>query len=222
MSGQNWLVASAIMFGLVGSVVAYLGFQAPARADNRAHAASSSTSPETSGKAMGQDVERLRGEVALMQRQMLALRAANAEQKAPEAAAAADPEMLDPESLRERREESTRRWKEHMVEVARAFEQEGIDRDFARTTKDAVDRVVQNDAVIQKVAGRVECRSRTCRVEIRDSKSTEVSQQLPRFLQAVGGTLRRAQADYVDGENGQKTLLLYLTNEEPVAETPHR
>jgi hypothetical protein len=218
MSGQNWVVAGVIMFGLAGSVVAYLGFQAPARADNRARPGSSSTGPETSGK----DVERLRGEVALMQRQMLALRAASAEQKAPEAAPAAEPETLDPEMLREQREESTRRWKEHMVEVARAFEQEGIDRDFARTTRDAVDRVVQNDAVIQKVAGKVECRSRTCRVEIRDSKSTEVSQQLPRFLQAVGGTLRRAQADYVVGENGQKTLLLYLTNEEPVAETPHR
>jgi len=105
-----------------------------------------------------------------------------------------------------------------MAEVAFAFEQEALDRAFATTMNDAVNRAMQDDPVIQKVAGKVDCRFRTCRVEIHDAKSNEVNQQLPGFLRSVGGSLRRAQADYVDGANGQKTVVLYLTNEEPAAD----
>jgi hypothetical protein len=224
MSGSSWLVAGALSLGLFGAALAYLGFQARAHANDRTRtAASTARSDAARPAAEGQDVERLRGELAQMQGQLLALRARVAEQKAPEAAVATvQPEALDPETLREQREASTQRWKEHMVEVAAAFEQEVLDRDFATTTTDAVGGAIKNDPVLQKVAGKLDCRSRTCRLEIHDSKSSEVSRQLPIFLQSIGRTLRRAQADYVDGENGQKTVVLYLTNEEPVAEVPRR
>lgn len=221
MSGSSWLVAGALGLGLAGSVAALLGFQARARADGRADTPVSPAPAEAARPGEGKDVERLRGEVALLQRQMLALRDRVAEQKEVAAEApAAEPETLDPEALQERRKASAQRWKAQMLEVAAAFEQEPLDRNFSTTTKGALDKAIQNNSVIQKVAGNVDCRSRTCRVEIQDAKSPEVSKQLPLFLQAVGPTLRRAQADHVDGESGQKTMVLYLTNEEPALPIP--
>lgn len=218
MSGRNWLIASALVLGLTGSMAAYLGFQARARADGRANTAA----PPAKAQARGQaDVERLRGEVAALRGQMLALGDRVAERSASEAPTpVAEPAALAPEPLRERGRAGARSWKEHMVEVAVSFEQEPLDRNFSTATKGAVERAIQNNPVIQKVAGNVDCRSRTCRVEIHDGKSNEVSKQLPIFLQSLGRTLRRAQADHVDGGNGRKTMVLYLTNEEPTGPAP--
>jgi len=217
-------MAGAVGFGLTGALTAYSALRARERHDVRAAATPSSVNADLPRPGAERELERMRGELALVQGQLLALRDRVNEQKAPADAAVVpeDPEALDPETLQKEREASTRRWKEHMVEVATAFEQEALDRGFATTMKDAVDRAMQSDPVIQKVAGKVDCRSRTCRVEIHDAKSSEVSQQLPGFLRAVGGSLRRAQADYVDGNNGQKTVVLYLTNEEPAAPVPGR
>jgi len=217
MSGRTWLLGGVLAVAVSGSVVAQGGLLGRVRADS-AKVAPLSAKPEATRFEGNQDIERLRAELAQVQGQLLTLRARVDEPKTPEAtAAAAEPEKLDPETLRARREESARRWKEHMGEVATAFEKEAFNRGFATTAKGAVDRAIQSSPVLQKVADNVDCRSRTCRVEIHDGKSPDVSKQLPIFLQSVGRTLSSAQADYVDGENGQKTAVLYLTNEPPDA-----
>jgi hypothetical protein len=219
MSGRTWLVGGvlAVAVTIAGSVVAYGGHLGRVRADS-AKVAPSSAKPEAARLEGSQDIERLRAELAQVQGQLLTLRDRVDEPKMPEAAAAAaEPEKLDPETLRARREEGARRWKEHMSEVATAFEQETHNHGFATTAKGAVDRAIQSSPVLQKLANNVDCRSRTCRVEIHDGKSPDVSKQLPIFLQSIGRTLSTAQADYVDGENGQKTAVLYLTNDPPDA-----
>lgn len=221
MSEKSWLLAGALFLGLVGSVAAHLGFRARAHVDGGPTPAASLARAEVVKARAETDVDGLRAEVARLQGQMLALRAQVAEQKAPEAVPPApEPEALDPETLDERKRASARRWKEHMAEVAASFEQEPRDRNFSTTTAGAVDRAIQNNPVIQKVAGNVDCRSRTCRVEIHDGKGSEVSKQLPVFLHSLGPTLHRAQADNVEGPNGQTTTVLYLTNEEPAVPLP--
>ena len=219
MSSRTWLLGGvlAIAVAVCGSVAVYGGLRDRVRADST-KVAPLSAKPEAAGLERNQDIERLRAELAQVQGQLLTLRDRVDERKVPEATtAAAEPEKLDPETLRARREEGARRWKEHMSEVATAFEQETHDHGFATTAKSAVDRAIQSSPVLQKVADNVDCRSRTCRVEIHDGKSPAVSKQLPIFLQSIGRTLSTAQADYVDGENGQKTAVLYLTNEQPDA-----
>jgi hypothetical protein len=221
MSGRSWLVAGILLLTLSASVAAHLGFRARAHAAGRAALAASSASQHAGAIGGGKELERLRGEVALLHGQMLALHDRMTEQKAPEAAMLKpDPESLVPEAVRERQRAGAQRWKAHMVEVAASFEQEPRDRNFSATKKAAVDRAIQDNPVLQKVAGDVDCRSRTCRVEIRDSKSPDVSKQLPALLHSVGPALRRAQADQVDGGNGRTTTMLYLTNEEPGVPSP--
>lgn len=221
MSGRSWLVAGALVLAFSAAVAAHLGFRARARAEGRAALAASPAQQQAAAPDGAKELERLRGQVALLQGQMLALNERMTEQKAPEAVAPkAEPESLDPETVRERQRASARRWKEHMADVAASFEQEPRDRNFSTTKKAAVDRALQDNPVLQKVAGEVDCRSRTCRVEIRDSKSPEVSKQLPALLQSVGPALRRAQADQVDSGNGVKTTMLYLTNEEAGVPSP--
>jgi len=221
MSGRSWLIAGALFLALSASVAAHLALQGRARAEAAVSPAAPPAQQVPTVPGGARELERLRSEVALLQAQMLALHDRMAEPRTSEAVVPkTEPESLDPESVRERQRAGAQRWKEHMVEVAASFEQEPRDRNFATTKKAAVDRAIQNNPVLQKVAGDVDCRSRTCRVEIRDNKSPDVSKQLPALLQSVGPALRRAQADHVDGLNGERTTMLYLTNEEPGAPTP--
>jgi hypothetical protein len=206
---------------LSAAVAVRLGFKVRPHAEGSTTVATSRAQPLAAVPGGAKELERLRGEIALLQAQMLALQDRMTEPRSPEAVVPKpEPELLDPETVRERQRASARRWKEHMAEVAASFEQEPRDRNFSTTKKAAVDRAIQNNPVLQKVTGDVDCRSRTCRVEIRDSKSPEVSKQLPALLQSVGPALRRAQADQVDGVNGEKTTMLYLTNEEPGGQPP--
>jgi hypothetical protein len=220
------LITGGVVLGLAGSLAAYRGLHAPSGAGERRETPASSARPRAEKPDPGPEVERLRSELALMQGQLVGLRDLVSEQKAPApsppSAPAAEPEAFDPAALQQRREESARRWKEHMAEVAMGFEQEAPDRNFAATSQAAVARALQSNPAIQASAGKLDCRSRTCRIEIRDDGRDQLGKQLPLFLQAVGGTLPRAEADHVVGENGQKTMLLYLTTEEPAAKTARR
>jgi hypothetical protein len=223
MSEKSRWIAGALVFGLAGSVVTYLGIGASHQRDR-----SKAAAPEMGATARpndGKDVERLRTELALMQSQIDILRnQTGGEQKVPVAAAppAAKAEEVDPRTLLAQREESLRQWKDHMAEVAMDFEQEPIDRTFATTAKRAVERELQNNPVIQAAAGKVECRTHTCRIEVHDPRNADVSKQLQMFLHKLGGTLPRAQADEVEDPNGQSTLVLYMTDQEPVAQGPDK
>lgn len=221
MSNRGWVAGSVLALGLAASVMAYRGFRATEHAEQRAMTVAAQA--EVHRADPGANVERLRSQVALMQGQLASLSERTADEKAPPPEAAPPPvEELDPAELRERREADSRRWKEHMAEVAASFEQETLDRSFATTAKESVDKAISANPAIQATARKVDCRSRTCRVEIGDAKSATVEKQIPLLLNSLVRTLPRAQADYRDEENGQKTIVLYLTNEEPVAHAPPR
>src|ERR1044071_9104787 len=136
---SRW-VAGALVFGLAGTVLAYLGFESYGQ--NRARGKATTPERAATGRSENdKDVERLRAELARMQSQIDNLRQ-RGEQKATETAAlpAAETQELDPQTLRAQREESDRKWKDHMAEVAMDFEQEAVDRTFATTAKAAVEQ----------------------------------------------------------------------------------
>jgi hypothetical protein len=223
MSVKSRWVVGALVFGLAGSAVAYLGSDASTHRRDRNEAAAKE-SAATDRADQGQDVERLRAELALLRGELNHLRDRESEQKAPEAAEhpATEAEEVDPQKLRAEREEADRQWKDHMAEVAMDFEQETVDRTFATKATTAVEQELQNNPVIQAAAGKVECRTHTCRLEIRDARNSEVSKQLQMFVHKLGPTLPRAQADQVQDANGQTNLVLYMTDQEPVAQGPNK
>lgn len=67
-----------------------------------------------------------------------------------------------------------------------------------------------SDALRGKVRN-LECRSRTCRVEIDDDRAGAVSKELPVFVQQLADTLPSTQADHIDDGNGHTTMVLYMT-----------
>src|SRR5687768_5886336 len=140
MSGRAWVMTGGVVLGLAGSVAAYRGFHARSQTLERSENAASSAQAPLGRPDLRNEVQHLRSELALMQGQLSGLRELAAEQKAPAPAApAAEPAAFDPVALQARREESARRWKEHMNEVAMAFEQEPPDGNFAVTSQAAVD-----------------------------------------------------------------------------------
>jgi len=195
-----------------------LGVQPPS--GDRAKLGTSRAMPKAENDAT-QSVERLRTEVALMRNQVLALSERASD---PRAIAAEPPTASDqpstPATVQSQREESARRWKEHMAQVAADFEREPVDQDFMILNKAAVDRTIQSDPVILAATRKVDCRSHTCRVEMQTSRSGQVDRQLLPFLQSVGRTLPKVQVDHFDADDGQKTVVLYLSNQEQVARAP--
>ena len=77
----------------------------------------------------------------------------------------------------------------------------------------ALTTAIQKNPVIQAAIGNVDCRSRTCRVEISDDGSGKLDKQLPLFVQSVGKTLPNMQAERVGERSGPSMMVLYLTDE---------
>jgi hypothetical protein len=105
-----------------------------------------------------------------------------------------------------------------MADVSAAFASEPLDRRFASVGQAALATAIQKNPVIQAAVGNIDCRSRTCRVEISDDGSGKLDKQLPLFVQSVGGTLPNMQAERVGDRSGPSKMVLYLTDErQPVA-----
>ena len=157
----------------------------------------------------------MRAELGLVQGQLRALQERVTEQKAPEAAAAvvAD-EPSDGVSLQERRVEDARLWKEHMAEVSSGLRKRAARSRLRVRGAGGDHHGFSKHPVIQAAAGNVDCRSRTCRVEIADNQSGKLDKELPLFVNSVGGTLPNMKAERVGDRSGPSTMVLYFTNEQ--------
>jgi hypothetical protein len=215
MSAKAAFGAGAIVLAVGAAVPIYRSLQAPERAARHpVHAAEPVTAAPVAAKSDA-DLARMRAELGLVQGQLRALQERVTEQKAPEAAAAVEAdEPSDGVSLQERRIEDARLWKEHMTEVSAAFASEPLDRGFASVGQAAITTAFQKHPVIQAAAGNVDCRSRTCRVEIADNQSGKLDKELPLFVNSVGETLPNMKAERVGDRRGPSTMVLYFTNEQ--------
>ena len=212
---MSWKIAwftGSIVIALTGSVLIFGAIKAPERA--RALAASPEKPREAASNSS--DIDGLRAELGRLRSQMAGLRESMAEQKVPVAAPVPAPlpiEALSPAELKAAREEDTRRWKDHMAEVALEFDGETFDRNFSARATSALNEAMGSNPVIKGAAEKLECRSRTCRLEIRDATNSTVSTQLPLFLMSLHDSLPSMQADNFRAPNGQTTVVLFLTNE---------
>jgi hypothetical protein len=116
----------------------------------------------------------------------------------------------------QKRAEGDRLWQEHMDEVSAAFREESVDRAWSEATGSALKSAVDNDPLLREAAAALECRTRTCRLELDNDGSGKLDKQLPLFAQSVQGTLSSIQAEHVAGADGAARIVLYLSNESAV------
>jgi hypothetical protein len=137
----------------------------------------------------------------------------------PARAEAHDPTAKDPRTDPEARAEQERKYREYMASVDAAFRKEATDPHWSSTTSSAVQTALIANSDLRPLARGVECRSRTCRVEIADDGSGKLGKILPVFAQQVGQELPSVTADRVQDASGAATMILYMSRRD---ETPAR
>jgi hypothetical protein len=76
-----------------------------------------------------------------------------------------------------------------------------------------VQAALASDETVQNTLLGLECRSQTCRVELADDDTGELTKVMPLFLEQLGQTLPSATANYVDDGHGGKIMILYMSRE---------
>jgi hypothetical protein len=126
-------------------------------------------------------------------------------------------EELDPSTAAdvrtdaEARVEHDRKRKEYMAGVAAAFRTEPMDPRWSSVTSFAIQTALAvTDHDLQTLARAVECRSRTCRVEMADDPSGKLAKLLPVFVQHVGQELLSSVVERIEDARGA-TMVIYLS-----------
>ena len=179
--------------------------EAPARAAN------DPAGPAANG-ASAAEVARLEGQVIALQSEVAALRDRStvtastrpAEDPAPDPAPAGKPSSRDLEA-------NAKVWHAHVQEADARFRQEPSDVNWAtRMTATVRDVAGKSDAITTSLQS-IECRTNTCRLEIREDGAGKVISQMPQFLLDVQSSLPSMLSEQVDSGNGGKMVVMYLT-----------
>ncbi|HXK17981.1 MAG TPA: hypothetical protein VNG33_09270, partial [Polyangiaceae bacterium] len=93
--------------------------------------------------------------------------------------------------------------------VEEAFHKESSDQSWAVETQASVEAAMQTEPVHLQ-ARSIECRSRTCRVELSDGDSPATQGGLEHLPQAVGNSLPLMQIARTDDASGHHTIV-YLS-----------
>jgi hypothetical protein len=180
-----------------------------ARGEALARVSSVRPSPPSSG-----DVAALRSELEVLRAQV------NARPDAALSAASSPPPTIEPGAVQptaaQARHESEQRWRDHMAEVAFSFAQEARDGRWAAATSQVVSSALNRNATLAGMAGPIDCRSTSCRVEIERDAGGAVEKELPIFLNSLASTLPVAEADHEEVD-GKFRYTLYLKTAEALA-----
>ena len=179
---------------------------------------SASTRPPAGGAAIPESAElaELRQELVQLRHQVWAQGqgpAAPAPAQADADPAAAKDPRTDPET----RAEHERQYREYLAGIDAAFHKEAPDPQWSSAAASVVSAALVADDDLRPLARGVECRSRTCRVEIADDGSGKLGKILPMFAQQVSESLPSATAGRIEDANGGVTMVLYMSRRE---ETP--
>ena len=174
------------------------------------------------------EIAALREEVALLRAQVTAFERWRRTQKQipvgkrpgseADSAQAPQPDPMDPAV----RVAIDRERQQQLAVIEGGFQREPADLRWATETEGVVQAVLASDSILQNTLLDLECRSRTCRVELADDNTGELAKGLPIALLQLAATLPSAKGHAgVDGAGG-KTLILYLSQEAPAVPPPGR
>jgi hypothetical protein len=127
------------------------------------------------------------------------------------AAPAAQEPVKDPRADPEARAEDQRKHRAYIAGVEAAFRKEATDPRWSSTTSAVVQAALASEGELRPLTRGVECRTRTCRVEIADDGSGKLGKLLPVFAQQVGQELPSAVADRVEDPAGGAKMVLYMS-----------
>jgi hypothetical protein len=107
----------------------------------------------------------------------------------------------------------------YMETVAQAFGNEKVDASWSSHMSSRVNGALDGDESLRGVAHKVECRDRTCRVEIADDGSVSLNRRLPVIALGVADVLPNVAAERVDRGDGRSAMVLYMSTQ-AVASAP--
>jgi hypothetical protein len=96
--------------------------------------------------------------------------------------------------------------------VAQSFNMEKTDSAWANNVSARVNAALSSDEALRDIAHKVECRQETCRLEIDDDGSTNLSGRLPIIALGLADVLPNVSVEPVNQDGGRGTLVLYMTS----------
>jgi hypothetical protein len=210
-----------------GAVIAVLVLIAAGFAYLHAPAASSRRASDSTGSSAGNDprVAQLSRQVEELQRSLGAMQAQLAAQKNTPAAQPAKPTENSPATeldVEAQRAQEAEQRRQYMAEVAAAFNNEKVDAPWAGRVSSRITSSFEGDDRLRRSLRTVECRSQTCRVQIDEDDSNEISRRMPVVSLALADVLPTLSAEHVDQGNGHRTMILYMSSQRPAPTGPRR
>jgi hypothetical protein len=179
------------------------------RASMKAQAAESAA--ENNVETVSEDITKLRQEVSHLRAQIdMAPRQVNVPDSDAPRPTSPDPSPLLSDLARRAEEQKQRH--EFMAALEARFHAETHDREWSPTTTAALRTALVADATLRQAAQEVDCRSRTCRLELLDDGSGKLNHSVPKLGFAMGSVLPDMNADYIDHGDGTRTMVLYMYN----------
>lgn len=111
------------------------------------------------------------------------------------------------------REEGAREHHARVASIDAAFRREVIDPAWSTSTSSRIQSVLSSDEVGHIQADSIDCRSESCRVELRDGGSVELKKNIPMLAVQLAGVLQNIVGDSMARPDGGVTMVLYLSRE---------
>lgn len=132
--------------------------------------------------------------------------------KQPVSLAPRDPETVMAE-MHAGRAADAERHHAYVAEVAQAFNNEKTSAGWATQVASRINTAIGSDDALKDVPHSVECRERTCRLQIDDDSSGKVNQSIPFVAMRLVDVLPEISAERVDQGNGRSTMVLYMSSQ---------
>jgi hypothetical protein len=159
------------------------------------------------------DIRALREEVASLRAGISSLRRQIPQQVESASTSAASQPGADVRSDALVRAEAARERQTRMEAVDAAFRQQAIDPTWSANTATSIRSALNSDEVGGIQADNIDCRSESCRVELRDDGSGRLSKSMPMLAQQLAATMPNITANNITQANGDSTLVLYLSRQ---------
>jgi hypothetical protein len=115
-------------------------------------------------------------------------------------------------------EQAAQLWREHMEQVAVEYEMETRDARWARDTESKIRGALATSRVLSDAVESLDCRSASCRIQLKPSQASNFDEDLLRVVHEVGSFLPSTQLDAADPAAGKRSTVIYLkTNDAEVA-----
>jgi len=100
----------------------------------------------------------------------------------------------------------------YMGGVAQSFNKEKTDSAWADNVSARVNAALSSDEALRDIGHKVDCRQETCRIEIDDDGSSNLSGRLPIIALGLADVLPNVSVEPVNQDGGRGTMVIYMTS----------